>query len=356
MIVYHGTTRRRAQRIAQVGFLPRKPSRRVWFAESVRYARGRARTQARRSRDRPVVLTCDINLNELRDRLGAKRVLIRNKVIAISASLPATVLRSHPAVDTPTTPDELAAWVNHVLGLKPHKGVGRRHPGVVRLAGWVSNRLNSQPGGRISPSEMLQVAARWLPEFFQGVTIDPGKLRVHRRYTGVDVEVRAPDIPPDRRQDEAVDCLVDPRSARRIRGLSLLAEIVDAGELFDWCVMCLADKSVTVRVAALETVLRCDGVDADVIQPFASSENKRIRAAAIAALARHGGRQAPVWFERGLKDPCTCVRLATAAQLDHLDPTTHHRLFELAIYDPNPDVARVARRLTIGKGYSKVAW
>ena len=38
MIVYHGTTARRARRICQEGFLPKKPSRRVWFAEGRTYA------------------------------------------------------------------------------------------------------------------------------------------------------------------------------------------------------------------------------------------------------------------------------------------------------------------------------
>ena len=34
MIVYHGTTMKRARRICKAGFLPRKPSKRVWFAKA----------------------------------------------------------------------------------------------------------------------------------------------------------------------------------------------------------------------------------------------------------------------------------------------------------------------------------
>lgn len=92
MIAYHGTTDQRARRIAKEGFLPRKPSRRVWFAESRRYALGRAKTQARRASDRPVVLTCDLNLAQLRERLGARRIFHKNHIIAISAKVPVTVL------------------------------------------------------------------------------------------------------------------------------------------------------------------------------------------------------------------------------------------------------------------------
>ncbi len=34
MIVYHGTTRRRALRIRDEGFQPKKPSRKVWFRDA----------------------------------------------------------------------------------------------------------------------------------------------------------------------------------------------------------------------------------------------------------------------------------------------------------------------------------
>jgi RNA:NAD 2'-phosphotransferase (TPT1/KptA family) len=66
MIVYHGTTRRRAERILVSGFLARKPSRRVWFARSRAYAEGRAKTQARRAHDRPAVLVCELDLQAYR--------------------------------------------------------------------------------------------------------------------------------------------------------------------------------------------------------------------------------------------------------------------------------------------------
>ena len=64
-MVYHGTTQNRARRICREGFLPKKPSRRVWFAESYGYALGRARTQAKRAKDHPAVLTCELT-NECR--------------------------------------------------------------------------------------------------------------------------------------------------------------------------------------------------------------------------------------------------------------------------------------------------
>lgn len=357
MIVYHGTTRRRARRIAHEGFLPKKPSRRVWFAESRRYALGRAKTQARRTDDRPVVLTCNIDLKQMRGRLGGRRVMHKNRVVAINAPVSCTVLRSHPSTATPSSPRELAAWVGRVLGLKPHKGPGWRHPGIDRLSRWVVHRLAARPDSEIASKELLHMARQWLPEFFEGVRIDPENLSVHRQVETLDVaiEVDTTAQEPDPREDEALECLLAAKARRRVRGLKLLAAMYDL-DLFDWCVMFMDDPSVEVRVAALHTMLRCPDADVDVIVPLADSEDKRIRGAAVAALAKHSGEDAPYWFERGLQDYEACVRLETAALLTELDTDVHRPIFEYALHDSNPRVARIARKVTAGKGYHLVKW
>ena len=349
MIVYHGTTSRRAERICMVGFLPKKPSRRVWFAETRGYALGRARTQARRAHARPVLLTCERDIQQMRRSMGGRRVFRKNKVIAISGAVPVTVLRSHSGVELPTAPEGLAAWVNGVLGLKPYKGVGRRHPGIQRLARWVTNRVASMPRTTIRPTELLRLAQQWLPEFFEGVVLDPERLKVHRRIRTVEVEIEPP--PEKVREDEALELLDDAKPKRRIRGLAMLAELEDP-DLFDWCTMYLDDESTDVRLAALHTMLHCEDGHPETIVPLADLGDKRIRAAAIAALAKHGGEDALGWFKRGLKDPNACVRLETAALLSQLDPGEHRAIFELALYDPNPMVERRAHRLTAGKGYA----
>jgi hypothetical protein len=353
MIVYHGTTERRARRICTQGFLPRKPSRRVWFAKSKAYAEGRARTQARRSHDRRVVLTCDIDLQEMRARLGAERVVHRSGIVAIDAPVPVSVLRSYPSLDQPTSPAELARWVNHLLGLKPYKGVGRRHPGIERLSKWVVNRASSQQGSRIRPAELLRMARQWLPEYFRGVEVDLGRLKVYPKVETIEVAAHPP--PADPREEAALRLIGSDRPKQRVRGLKLLAEMEDP-DLFDWCAMHLDDEAADVRAAALEMMLRCEDGAPEAIAPLAASADKRIRAGAIAALARHAGRHAARWFERGLRDPSACVRLKVASQLPRLDPARHHAIFELALYDPNPKVAQLAVKLTAGKGFATSAW
>ena len=351
MKVYHGTTRRRAQRIAREGFLPRKPSRRVWFAAGRGYALGRARTQARRSHDRPVVLTCELDMNQLRRGLGSKRVRATNGIIAIDGPVPVTVLRSNPTVDLPVAPNELATWVNQVLGLKPHKGVGRNHPGIGRLSRWLAHRLESEPNRQVQPSELLHLARQWLGEYFEGVEVDVEHLCAQVKVGTINVQAVAPQDEPDTHEQEALDLLDDGNPKRRVRGLELLAKIEDP-DLLDWCLMYLGDPSADVRVAALDTMCGCEHGDPEAIVPLAGSDDKRIRAAAEAVLVRHSGRYAPLWFEYGLTDPSACVRLKTASLLGRLDPAEHRKVFELALHDPNPTIAHSAKKLTAGKGYA----
>ena len=356
MIVYHGTTSRRAQRIVVDGFQPRKPSKRVWFAESKGYAEGRAKTQARRTRDRPVVLTCDLDLNQMRKTHGARKVMHRNRVIAIDAAVPVGVLRSWPAsADMASSPDELAAWVNGILRVKPYKGVSPKHEGVQRLSRWIVNRMRAQPNSRIKPTEILQQARQWLPEFFAGVKIDPQTLHASRRMRTIEVEVEKGEPLHEEREYEALELLEHETPKRRVRGLRLLAELEDP-DLFEWCAVFLDDESVDVRVAALKTIVHCENVDTQALEPFAGAEDKLLRAAALSALAKHSGEAAPRWFKRGLTDPYPNVRLETASLLPLLDPTEHKALFELALYDPNPHVRQQAEKMTQGKGYAKLKW
>ena len=343
MLVYHGTTTQRARRICHEGFLPKAPSRRVWFAEDRLYAFHRARTQARRSDDRPIVLACDLDVKALRAHLGSGRVMHKNRVVAIDGPIPTDALRWRQDADLSATPQEVAEWLNEILGLKSGAGVARGHPGVQRLARWIDQRIGSERGRDLRWSEILEVARRWLPELFVGVEVPTGRLRAHPRVGAIRVEADVPGRRRDPRLAEAVELLSEPRVKARIRGLERLADAEDPN-LFDWCVMFLDDEAITGRLAALVALLRCVDAHPVVVEPLAASDNKRLRAAAVAALARHGGDAAPDWFRRGLKDPCACVRIATARQLAQLDPAGHQGIFELALHDPNPDVVRAARK------------
>ena len=352
MLLYHGTTRRSAEQIALEGFAPRKPSRRVWFAQSKGYALRRAKVKARRSHDRPVVLLCELDLAALKRKLGSKRVVYRAGIVSINGSLPVTVLRHAPGVwDTPSSETELAAWLNNVLGLKAYRGIGRNDAGVIRLARWIRNRRTSQPRSRLRDAEVLERAAGWLPEWFRNVSIDPATLRVHRHAAEVTVlpELERSGDPVDG-TDEVEEALASGNARRRLRGLRRLGRAGDP-DLVDWCALLLGDEDHTVRRTALELIARCDEGDPHLLLPYARCSHKGLRSAAVAGMARLGGEDAAEWCSLGLRDPDDVVRLATARELTRFDPRRHRRLFELALYDPNAQVAEIARKLSAHQGY-----
>jgi hypothetical protein len=359
MIVYHGTTRQRARRIAQEGFLPKPPSRRVWFARNNGYAKQRAHNQARRAHDRPIVLVCDIDLERLRQRHGNSKVILNGNVISIKGEVPATALRSREGVsNTPETPQEIAHWINGILDVKPHRGVSPRDAGVRRIARWVENRLASNTRAEIGNKELLSRARQWLPESFADREVDFDHLCAWRRAEVVPWEAAGAcegDIEVDPREIEALECLESDKPPRRQRGLRLLAELRDP-DLFEWCVMMLADEHKDVQVIALKTMRQCDEIEFEVVEDIARSEDKRLRAAAIEVLELHGGDMASEWFWKGLTDPEPHVRLSAVKYLDRLDPKEHRDVFETALYDPHPQIAQAARRLTQGMGYEKIIW
>ena len=89
---------------------------------------------------------------------------------------------------------------------------------------------------------------------------------------------------------------------------------------------------------------RCDDGYIAPILPYAESKNRRIRAGALAALAKHALNDTERWFERGLKDPAACVRMEVAKLLPTLDRIEHQDLFDIARHDPNPAVKRLAKK------------
>jgi hypothetical protein len=341
MNFYHGTTLRNAIKIAEIGFLPRKGI--VWFTTSTHRAQRRAKQKARKTASSPFVFVCEIDVQELYNRLGKNLVMRSKGFLAIRGRVPPTVILNSPELIT--------KWINQKRQGEPYETISPHHPGIDRLSRWVENRMNSGTGNTIRPKELSQKLQQWLPDFFRGVEIAPEDLGFDYSPELVDFEAKSLLEPVDSREENALDALTDAKPQRRIRGLKLLAQL-EHEDLYEWCTLLLSDESLEVRIAALQTIVHCDDGDPEVILSFTESQNKRIRASAIAALAKHSIEDAPRWFERGLKDREACVRLETAALLPTLDATKHREIFELALYDPNPAVKNLAEKLTTGKGYA----
>ncbi|MHC5059338.1 MAG: hypothetical protein ACYTKD_32185, partial [Planctomycetota bacterium] len=245
MLVYHGTTAERARRICREGFMPKRPSRRVWFAESWSYALRRARTQARRAHDRPVVLACELERKGLRARYGSKRVFWRGGIIAVKAGVPVEVLRSYPAPsDQPSSPGALAEWVNRVIRRKRHRGVSKKNPGILNLSKWVVKRLAGSPKGMIRPTELLEMARKYLPEVFRMQRVSPKRLESSRMVETIELEAAVAGVAP-LREEEAIDLMGSDDPRKRIRGLAALADLGEP-DLADWCGMFFDDESIDV--------------------------------------------------------------------------------------------------------------
>ncbi len=341
MNFYHGTTLRNAIRIAEMGFLPRKGA--VWFTTSKNRAQRRAKQKTRKTDSPPFVFNCEINVQELSNCLGKNLVMRSKGFLAIRRRVPPTVILNSSEL--------IVRWVSQILHGESYENISPHHPGINRLARWVENRVNAGTDSAIRPKELSQRLQQWLPDFFRGAKIIPENLRFDYSPELVEIETEPLTEPVDSQEDNALDALVHAKPKRRIRGLELLTQL-EHEDLYEWCTLLLLDESEEVRIAALQTIVHCDNGDPEVILPFAESENKRIRAAAIAALAKHSVEDAPLWFERGLKDREACVRLETATLLSTLDAIEHRGIFELALYDPNPSIKHLAEKLTAGKGYA----
>ena len=288
---------------------------------------------------------------ELYNRLGKSLAMRGGGVLAIRGRVPPTVIRSHFTLELLNSPEQIAKWVNQRLGRKSYEGISPRHPGIERLSRWMENRTSSGTGSTIRPDELSQKLQQWLPDFFQGVEITPEDLRFDCFPEPAEFETEPLPEPVNSREENALNDLAAAKPQRRIRGLKRLARLGNE-DLYDWCTLLLADESLDVRIAALKMIAHCDDGDPEVILPFTESPNKRIRASAIAALAKHSVEDTPHWFERGLKDREACVRLETAALLPTLDAIKHRQIFELALYDPNPAIKHLAEKLTTRKGYA----
>jgi len=304
MIVYHGTTIRNAQNIRRIGFIPREPSWKVWFAENKELALRRAKSQARRTRDLPVVLVCNINLKKIRHQLGGG-VSYSNRVIAISGHVPATVVcsssMSWAMLEPLASPEGIATWVNELLGMSPRNGVSKSHPGIYKLSFWMVKRLTSGNGeGSVRLREVFQKAYQWFPEFSKEIDIEPEDLRMHHEAKPAKVEMGLTSEEINAREEEVLDCLASTTAEQRIRGFKLLAEL-EHPLLFDWCMMHLNDDFKEMYLAVLHTMLVCDKVEPEALLPFASPEENNTRAAAVEALAKHSGTSPLHWFERALK-------------------------------------------------------
>jgi hypothetical protein len=326
--------------------------------------------------ERPIILTCNIDVSAMMHHAGNGNVFHSRGILSVRGHVSANILCDDPTdvqraakfLELPDQPAALARWINRLLELPPHRGVRRRDPGVLRLAKWIQEQIARNPSRQISEFEVAEVASHWLPEFFRGVAVDPARMRSLRfrgSATG-DLTTLIPsardDVSTTLHENSAVEseallCLASDKPRRRIRGLRLLSSIASPGDLVDWCLMLLDDEDVEVAVAALQNLAcHCEQVDRSLVEELTSDQDRRLRAAALEVLAVHDPQETGRWLWQGLSDPEAHVRMRLVRHLDRLDPALHPDVFHTALTDPNPEIARLARRRSEGRGIHMPAW
>ena len=188
MIFYHGTNSENARRISTEGFLPKGSSHRIWFTKKKGIALQITNRKSGGS-NMPVVLTCDLDVSQIRKELGSKRVSSSNGILTIRGKVPPHVLRVRTGVVyapagpevggwgfagkiekrrlPPSDPTGVASWVNAKLKLPQGKRVGPGHPGVQRLSDWMARRKKSRSGrSQVEPDELMDRTRQWLSHLF----------------------------------------------------------------------------------------------------------------------------------------------------------------------------------------------
>jgi hypothetical protein len=358
MIYYHGTKLGKAEKIVQRGFLPR--SGLVWFAKLKWIAQSHT-WWGHGDHEQAIALACDLNVEKLRAQLGEHRVTVRGNVLTVGGFIHPSVIRAYAMIHLLNSYDAVEAWVQQ-FNWKSRRTLDDLRPGIRKLSSWIRKCL-ATGNHTVQAEEFMRKGNQWLPEIFALIDLDPrfDLLSVKRSggragvlvwsgYVGIEkfrppLETDGKSIPQQHFavEEEAFLCLMSDDPQQRVRGLKLLAES-KVNDLFDWCALYLADASRDVMLTALQTMLLCKSVDPEVIEPYSTSSDKQIRAAAIAALAEHTVDKTVQWFEVGLSDPEACVRLEVAALLSHLDPLQHQKIFELAYRDSNPEIRRLAHQ------------
>lgn len=178
--LYHGTTRRRAEKILREGFYGKRGM--SWFARQRGLANQYAQTRARQRNDDPVILECEVSLEEVRGQEDLRVASARGSVVVIQGRVDGEVVANRRMLGFFWSLDEVAAWANGYLDLRGADRISPSHPGVKRLSKWIAGRFG---GGRKRPipeDELVRCAIRWLPGYFSPSRQQPDRDARRRRH------------------------------------------------------------------------------------------------------------------------------------------------------------------------------
>jgi hypothetical protein len=191
ILLWHGTTRSRAESIIRSGFRAEKAmdKRRgrgqIFFSPTVRIARRYARTKARTEGDRPAVIMCSIDLNRYSnfERQTAEVYVFNHEYIGREVikgvdGLPKRRFsklegQRHTGVDSTNVAlafnsgrAGIAYWVNSYLELDNDHRIHEDHEAVGKIEQWLDDQVKRGRFGEVPDDEILEQVRKRLPQYF----------------------------------------------------------------------------------------------------------------------------------------------------------------------------------------------
>ena len=193
VILWHGTSKSRAESIRREGFRPRKgraaQKGRTFFTRNRAVACGYAERRADLEKDQPAVIMCSIDLNRYNDyeRRGNRifaftadcisRDVVRN-VTGLERQRrekpekrrDANVEPTNVALTFSSGLTGIAYWINsyvetrHAVSLRGQDRIDEEHEAVVKIKQWLDEQANAGRFGEVPDDEMLEQVREYLPQ------------------------------------------------------------------------------------------------------------------------------------------------------------------------------------------------
>jgi hypothetical protein len=187
VVVWHGTSKSRAESILEEGFRPKSKKgkkARMFFTRNPAVARRYAQARARGESDRPAVIMCAIDLNEYDDyeRRGQGVFAFRAEGIASEVVRNVRGARRQPREKRKKRKDDgielsnvsltfnsgragIAYWVNGYLKLSGQDRIDEEHEAVGKIKRWLDDQANAGRFGEVPDDEMLKQVRKCLPQY-----------------------------------------------------------------------------------------------------------------------------------------------------------------------------------------------
>ena len=184
VVVWHGTSKSRAESILKEGFRPKNKKgkkSRMFFTQNPAVARRYARSRAKGESDRPAVIMCAIDLNEYEDyeRRGQGVFAFRAEGISNEVVRNVRGLRRQRTEKQRKPKDEsvelsnvaltfnsgragIVYWINSYLELNSDDVIHGDHEAVEKIKQWLDAQADAARFGEVPNDEMLEQVRKHL--------------------------------------------------------------------------------------------------------------------------------------------------------------------------------------------------